>query len=465
MNKILSYLTEVNAQKQINHAVKKYQNKRVVLYGAGLYFQILMENFDLSGLNIVAICDKKFETLKSANPSQYLPIAPAELAEFEYDIILSTLYDDTSLMEYLAYELLVNTKNEGKEISSLIEPSFGYILKNSSNKIVRKKLCSKYEPKWHKNKRYYDKVHRTFVFMKDIADDEALKHAPEFSKSWMYRELKRACDNLLDAINVPAVKPCKEKKLRDFQLATAAFCKKMTDYLDENGLEYFITSGTLIGAVRHRGFIPWDDDFDIGLMRKDYEKLISLMKENFKCVDFSKIALSKNNRGKLINKALKESKGEEVVAYISPLYVKFYQGKSLKDCVFLDIFPHEYFVEDYTLEEHKKCARILNLEMEKLDSFPKIIEYLGNYIKTSSNVAEKSEKIYYSYDSFGTYVVNHDTFMSQDMIFPRRKMKFENYEFYAPNDPDGYIKVQYKNYMGLPTNFAIAPSFEDRIKH
>ena len=49
----------------------------------------------------------------------------------------------------------------------------------------------------------------------------------------------------------------------------------------ENGLRYYLHAGTLLGAMNHQGFIPWDDDVDIALMRSDYEKLITLIQAQF----------------------------------------------------------------------------------------------------------------------------------------------------------------------------------------
>ena len=49
---------------------------------------------------------------------------------------------------------------------------------------------------------------------------------------------------------------------------------------DDNNIEYFAISGTAIGAVRHQGFIPWDDDIDVALLRKDYERFVKVMKKN-----------------------------------------------------------------------------------------------------------------------------------------------------------------------------------------
>lgn len=129
MSNFVKYFKEVKAQKQINKLVRKFKNKKLVIYGAGEYFKVLYDNFDLSKLNIVAIADKKFETNKSSNYTSWEALAPEELKEYDFDAILVALYDDSSLMDYLEYELLINTKNEGKKVLSIIEPTFFYAIK------------------------------------------------------------------------------------------------------------------------------------------------------------------------------------------------------------------------------------------------------------------------------------------------------------------------------------------------
>ena len=66
-------------------------------------------------------------------------------------------------------------------------------------------------------------------------------------------------------------------RLRNIQLAEKYILERVKDVCDANGLSLFLVGGTLMGAVRHHGFIPWDNDVDIGMMRQDYLKLRELL--------------------------------------------------------------------------------------------------------------------------------------------------------------------------------------------
>lgn len=66
-------------------------------------------------------------------------------------------------------------------------------------------------------------------------------------------------------------------RLRNIQLAENHILRRVKQICDANGLELFLVGGTLMGAVRHKGFIPWDNDVDIGMMKSDYLKLRKLL--------------------------------------------------------------------------------------------------------------------------------------------------------------------------------------------
>ena len=64
--------------------------------------------------------------------------------------------------------------------------------------------------------------------------------------------------------------------LRELQMMQLATMKEIHAFCATHQINYYIIGGTLLGAIRHKGFIPWDDDIDIAMMRKDYDRFVEL---------------------------------------------------------------------------------------------------------------------------------------------------------------------------------------------
>ena len=111
--KFKTYLESTNFQERINKLAKKYKNKKIIIYGAGVLFQVICDNYDLSGLNIVAVSDKKFkkeEVFYTKEHHNYRAISPFLLEDMDFDLIIVANYNPLRLIKYLKTDMFYDTK-------------------------------------------------------------------------------------------------------------------------------------------------------------------------------------------------------------------------------------------------------------------------------------------------------------------------------------------------------------------
>ena len=136
--------------------------------------------------------------------------------------------------------------------------------------------------------------------------------------------------------------------LRQVQIMQLDILREIDRVCRENHIKWFLCCGTLLGAVRHNGFIPWDDDLDIGMLREDYDKFCRLAPEKLD----KKYSLQSWYTEK--NYALPFAK----VRMRNTLYIEAKSRTFQENGFFIDIFPFDYAPE--SLEEQKKYAAELN---------------------------------------------------------------------------------------------------------
>ena len=140
------------------------------------------------------------------------------------------------------------------------------------------------------------------------------------------------------------------------------------------------------------------------------------------------------------------------------------QGTSIKDFLCLDIFPHDFYSEAYTIEDIKKDINTIRKNCNSILNYKEKYQYIRNKIDNNNNITLVSNKIFFGFDSLDSYLFPINQFMTKNTIFPLRKILFENMEFFAPNNMEEYISNQYPNWNQLPNDIKIAPELSKRYK-
>lgn len=247
----------------------------------------------------------------------------------------------------------------------------------------------------------------------------------------------------------------------DMLCAVDLFCRA-------HDIEYFLDGGTCIGAVRHGGFIPWDDDIDLGMMREDYERFIELFERN--PPEGYSVHTFENTRNYpyLFAKVYRE--GTRFLAQESI-------DAGLDSCIYLDIFPYEYVdpsLDDAQLgnciEKAMLWQRVMylyytpNPAIQPTASFrilkqwaSKIAHRLVRFFMSPEGIAERYKKNIEQISHGGAPSVSARICCVQDFgfleaqdVLPPKEVWFEHAMFRAPRDIDAYLTMMYGDYMELP---------------
>lgn len=252
----------------------------------------------------------------------------------------------------------------------------------------------------------------------------------------------------------------KEMTLSDIQDLSITMLKSVDDFCIKNDIQYSLGYGALIGAVRHKGFIPWDDDIDIIMTRYNYQKFIKLF----------------NNDKTISEKGLKLYAPELGNAYFCISRIcdmkrtqvrKYYQWTDDKTGIWIDVFPVDCLPEDGGNDIRTQSNRCFYV-CEAYASFSKDFTLKRNvkifvrrikYWKKSRNIEiEKYLKKIDELPLYGSteYVCNFGSpykekdIHKKDIFDNYIRLSFGNIEVSVIRQYDTYLRSLYGDYMELP---------------
>ena len=242
--------------------------------------------------------------------------------------------------------------------------------------------------------------------------------------------------------------------LDELKLIQIGILDYVSEFCDNNNIKYWIDSGTLLGAIRHKGYIPWDDDIDIGMLREDYEKFIKIFNKN-------------NSHYKLYCNEL-DKKCPYALGKVMDIDTVLYEPNEdgVKIAINIDIFVYDNAPE--TLEETNKLYDLRdrynylrmyqNFSYMKYDFFRniyiKILRFILSFLPKgyfAKKMIELSKKnVSNNTGKVGNFLGCTRIHSNKSALAEITKVEFEGKKYNAPKGYDEWLTDFYGDYMKLP---------------
>lgn len=224
----------------------------------------------------------------------------------------------------------------------------------------------------------------------------------------------------------------------------------------KHNISYFLDSGTALGAVRHSGFIPWDDDVDVGMLREDYEKFIEIANDELS----PRFFLQTHEKEKNYNKFHAKIRMKNTI-FPEPMVVTLSNRG-----IFVDIFPFDY-IDDKAprAKAHISKSRFFmkaawhtgpefNVKRIKNKLIRLVLnprKYHTYRLKFEKCIKKNSDSPTKHLTCFVYHMIQKkDILFDFSDIVPVKPIKFEDRTYMIMNNPDAYLTEMYGDYMILP---------------